>query len=111
MPSLALSEALAAPCHFVSTKPFWCWSAVSCFALFHDSSALRALHLPLLELALPWLCFRCLGVALACFAPLWLALACLNSHYFTFACFASLCLCVSFLRSTKSKNVKRGELK
>src|SRR6266404_6344004 len=39
MPSLALSEALAAPCHFVSTKPFWCWSAVSRFAWFRDSSA------------------------------------------------------------------------
>src|SRR6266404_6811235 len=97
MPSLALSEALAAPCRFVSAKPFWCWSAVSRFAWFHDSSALCTLCLPLLELALPWLCSRCLGVALAHFVSLCVTLHCFGSLWLCFVslwlCFVSLWLC------------------
>src|SRR6266404_4395470 len=137
MPSLALSEALAAPCRFVSAKPFLCWS------VFHDSSAcVRApFAFAFRCCASPWavlLRFVSLWLALARFVCLNFALSRLNLHYFAFcslclalsrygslwlalprygslclamARFGSLWLHVSFLRSAKSKNAKRGELK
>src|SRR6266404_5415191 len=95
----SFGQNLTAPCRFVSTKPFWCWSTVSVLpgsvtALFCARSVCPCLNWHCL-----WLCSRCLGVALARFALLCTALARFGFALSRYVCLNFALSCLNFALS------------